>query len=505
MKLNSMRLHPVPTPGECFYVGTAELKAAAGRCIKQIRVRMLAKIEESLLNPGQLIELEESLHQEVGRCLDLFVARLIQAVHFDTGLVTRVSELVGMRPWLRLQDRGQEVTITLLGGSQATVTSPYMLNRSKKKRGRPKVKKTRGKNGNGLYPVLEILGIRYRVTPALASEVARQMALGTVSQTQDNLTTRGIHLGRKKIRMIALAVGERGLLFRREVIEESPKGGSKDRRVEGSTVLIGTDGGRLRTRVSKRGRKKKSGHHGYKGEWREPKVTVVSEINEKGRKKKNGYQRYDATLEDCNGAFRHLAGRLRMIGAEKATRWVFVGDGADWIWNRIEQLCEEVGFPLDNVIQVVDFYHANQRVHAFAEEVKSWTKAARKEWTKRATKLLYAGKIEELYALCSEHFKGCNSKKRRSLAEYFVTHKERMRYRSFREAKIPMGSGAIESCVRRLVNLRLKGNGIFWKEENAEAVLQLRAQLLSGRWKQFMTEILDPTDLWNQADKPLAA
>jgi hypothetical protein len=500
-----MRLHPVPTPGECFYLGTAELKAAAEECLEQARDRLLAKLEESLLNPGQLIELEESLHQEVGRCLDLFVARLIQAAHFDAELITRASKLAGMRPCLRLQDRGQEVTITLLGGSQVTVTSPYMLNRPKKKRGRPKENKTRGRNGNGLYPVLEILGIRYRVTPALASEVARQMALGTVSQTQDNLATRGIYLGRKKIRAIALAVGERSLQFRREVIEGSTKGGSQNNRVEGSTLLIGTDGGRLRTRVSKRGRKKKSGHHGYRGEWREPKVTVVSEINEKGRKKKNGYQRYDATLEDCNGAFRHLAGHLRMIGAEKATRWVFVGDGADWIWNRIEELCEEVGFPLGNVIQVVDFYHANQRVHAFADEVKSWTKVARKKWTKRATKLLYAGKIDELHALCSEYFRGCNSKKRRSLAEYFVTHKERMRYRSFREAKIPMGSGAIESCVRRLINLRFKGNGIFWKEENAEAVLQLRAQLLSARWKLFVNEIFDPVELWNKQDKPLSA
>ena len=34
-----------------------------------------------------------------------------------------------------------------------------------------------------------------------------------------------------------------------------------------------------------------------------------------------------------------------------------------------------------------------------------------------------------------------------------------------------MGSGAIESTIRRVINLRLKGNGIFWTEDNAEAVI----------------------------------
>ena len=34
------------------------------------------------------------------------------------------------------------------------------------------------------------------------------------------------------------------------------------------------------------------------------------------------------------------------------------------------------------------------------------------------------------------------------------------------------------------INLRLKGTGIFWTEENAEAVFQLRAAVVSGRWEE---------------------
>ncbi len=49
-----------------------------------------------------------------------------------------------------------------------------------------------------------------------------------------------------------------------------------------------------------------------------------------------------------------------------------------------------------------------------------------------------------------------------------------------------MGSGPIESTVRRVINLRRKGNGIYWTEDNAEAVIQLRVAVVSGRWDEIV-------------------
>ena len=57
-----------------------------------------------------------------------------------------------------------------------------------------------------------------------------------------------------------------------------------------------------------------------------------------------------------------------------------------------------------------------------------------------------------------------------------------MKYPHFRSLGVPIGSGAIESSIRRVINLRLKGNGIFWRKENAEAMLQVRAQVITDRW-----------------------
>ena len=61
-----------------------------------------------------------------------------------------------------------------------------------------------------------------------------------------------------------------------------------------------------------------------------------------------------------------------------------------------------------------------------------------------------------------------------------------LRYDWFQYRGRPLGSGAVESAIRRVINLRLKGNGIYWREENAEAMLVLRAAALTGRWQEMM-------------------
>jgi hypothetical protein len=55
---------------------------------------------------------------------------------------------------------------------------------------------------------------------------------------------------------------------------------------------------------------------------------------------------------------------------------------------------------------------------------------------------------------------------------------------------LPIGSGAIESLIRQVINLRLKGNGKFWLPENAEIILHGRCQWAAGQWEQFCQRVL---------------
>ena len=62
-------------------------------------------------------------------------------------------------------------------------------------------------------------------------------------------------------------------------------------------------------------------------------------------------------------------------------------------------------------------------------------------------------------------------------------------YVCFRRRGVPLGSGAIESAIRRVINLRLKGNSISWYEENAEGMMMLRCLVLSNRWDDTFVQI----------------
>jgi hypothetical protein len=64
-----------------------------------------------------------------------------------------------------------------------------------------------------------------------------------------------------------------------------------------------------------------------------------------------------------------------------------------------------------------------------------------------------------------------------------------LNYASYRRRGLPLGSGAIESTIRRVINLRMKGNSIFWEKENAEAMLVLRGLVLSRRWQSTFAAI----------------
>jgi hypothetical protein len=77
--------------------------------------------------------------------------------------------------------------------------------------------------------------------------------------------------------------------------------------------------------------------------------------------------------------------------------------------------------------------------------------------------------------------KGSKSKLLQREQMYFVKNRERLSYKEVAALKMPIGSGAMESAVRRVINLRLKSPCIFWKEESAEEtqIMGMRPKRLS--------------------------
>lgn len=470
--------------------------SAVAKFLAESRTKLMELLETLPGDGSSFRKLEEQMHRTIAGCLDAVTAAALGAAHFNDEVLQMVELLREVDPHLRLQDSKEMPAIRFFGGSIHRIPSPYMLPRPPRGPGRPRGRGRRGPAGSGLYPFLAALGVQDRMTPALVSEVALQVAIGPQEQARSNLARRGVSLSKKVLQRIVRNLGSRALTYRRERIKTGLASELGD--ITGKRIAIETDGGRVRTRVPKlRGRKRPSGRRGYHAPWREPKVITVYEIDDQGRKqKKGGFRYHDATLGDADEAFELLTGILRSIKAEQAKQWIVIGDGARWIWTRIDELADALGYQKSKVTEVVDLYHAREKLHDFAKEIRSFSKRQRTLWENRMRILLDKGELEAMEEEFAQFFKGCNSKVRRSLAAYFKKNAERMRYAAFHAAHIPMGSGAVESCVRRLVNLRMKGNGTFWREENAECLLFLRSQMLGGRWDAFIDNILRPLESW---------
>jgi hypothetical protein len=68
----------------------------------------------------------------------------------------------------------------------------------------------------------------------------------------------------------------------------------------------------------------------------------------------------------------------------------------------------------------------------------------------------------------------------KKLNDYFGDH-SKFQYKTFSDNDLPTGSGTVESAIRRVINLRIKGTGLFWKRDNAENVILLRSLVLTGK------------------------
>lgn len=137
---------------------------------------------------------------------------------------------------------------------------------------------------------------------------------------------------------------------------------------------------------------------------------------------------------------------------------------------------------------LIDFYHAVEHLGKVAALRKSWTAKQRKSWVRRQRKCLQQGQVEEVVAAVQEICRGRNSKDIRTQREYFVKNAARMRYDRVRALALPIGSGCVESAIRRVINLRLKGPCTFWCRANAEAILLLRCYWKAGRWNLLKTQ-----------------
>jgi hypothetical protein len=185
--------------------------------------------------------------------------------------------------------------------------------------------------------------------------------------------------------------------------------------------------------------------------------------------------------EDFGGRLRREALRR---GLGRALKVVFLGDGAAWLWE-----LARLNFPL--AILILDLYHALERLHQLCEGLYGagpWAQRMEDTWAD----LLRNDQVEKVIAAAARRLKDLGPHPDDSLEKkiaYFQNHKDKMRYRTYREQGLFYGSGVVEAGCRAVIGQRLKESGMHWGQTGATNVTTLRCALMGNRWDECWDRI----------------
>lgn len=380
----------------------------------------------------------------------------------------------------------REITIRLKSGKAWKILSPvFYRKKPKKKRGR----KPKRQKGVIRHLGLELVGIMQRISPALI-EICVSMAVlcPSFEVAANALRGLGITMNEHLLQNITLRFA----------------GFAKNTRIECNTeevwqkpgikILICVDGGRIRERRVKRGKRQKGKkRQGYHTEWFEPRLLTISQFDENGQKIKPVSPIMDGSCGSMDDFFDLLKEYLLWINLDAASEIVFCADGGNGIWPGIDKLISELD--LSNAKRILDYTHAKQNINIVKKTIidtLELSKRQQRKLSEEMRELLWSGSIKEISDLVRKKLAGQKEALTvalKKMAGYFGDH-SKFQYKSFRENGLPTGSGTVESAIRRVVNLRIKGTGLFWKRDHAENIIFLRSLVLTGKIKNACRKAL---------------
>jgi len=182
-------------------------------------------------------------------------------------------------------------------------------------------------------------------------------------------------------------------------------------------------------------------------------------------------------LGNADRIFDHLWTKLILLGwLGSQTIVVIVGDGAEWIWNRAALFA--------NRCEILDFWHAMEKAWEFARLRHGEGSKTAARWVSRIADDLRKGSVEaviaRLYTLKARSPE--EQDKLDGLIKYYTDNACRMRYDEYIRLGYGIGSGAVESAHKQVVQARLRQAGMRWSEAGARRLLALRVLLLNNDW-----------------------
>jgi hypothetical protein len=192
---------------------------------------------------------------------------------------------------------------------------------------------------------------------------------------------------------------------------------------------------------------------------------------------------YVISFEGVEAFARYVYLEAARRGLDEAEEVIVLGDGADWIWNHIADLC-------DTPVEILDFYHASKHVEDAAKALYGEDTPETEEWkVQRCAELLEEGPDKMLTSLWQAAGEATAEARKAVVKEirYFTKRTHLMHYPELRTAGYHIGSGSVESACKRLIGARLKQGGMIWTRDGAQAMAHVRTAVLGNRWDRFWT------------------
>lgn len=440
----------------------------------RLAIQELSKKGTDLLINGDFRSFEQGLVEILNDLHDKICVHMINETMNNPLFEEKVKEIGSCEGITSLSKR--KVSVQLKTGNKCVVESFYG------KRNKSSVKIDR-------HVGLTYLGFVKKASPSylsissLVSILCPSFDIG-----QQLMVETGINGQYNRIRDLSLTLGN--LAFNQGVRSVI----SSEESMKGKRVIVMIDGGRSRTRLNKKELTLK-GNAKFSTEWKEVKVVVIQVLNENGKvDKKVNLPIYDITVGHIEKCMAKLTEVLLLLNVSAAKEVQFISDGATCFWNHIATAFDLAKVPQNKITYTLDYYHAVEHLSALLNSITDLTETERKKHFVALKQELWTGQVGQLIKkvkhFCKEKSVVIKDKLKTEIA-YFEKHQNRMNYKLYRQQKWLCGSGAVESAIRRIINLRFKAPSPFWLEEHIEPLAFLRATFLSGRWNILLHNLKD--------------
>ncbi|MDR1085671.1 MAG: hypothetical protein LBP22_12655 [Deltaproteobacteria bacterium] len=217
-----------------------------------------------------------------------------------------------------------------------------------------------------------------------------------------------------------------------------------------------------------------------------------------GKKKRKIKKReYTAFIGDCETFNKLFFASAIRNGYGKYKRTVLISDGAAWIRKMKQDL-----FP--DALQILDFYHLYEHVSDYGKLLFNSDEDKYLPWSKEICRLFKESKTSAAIAALKDVKTKHSALELDKLLKYIENNKNNIDYAKYRANNYFIGSGAIESSNRTVLQRRLKYGAMRWNLNSGQAVVSLVAKKRSELWlsdvvKPVFSYYGEPTvTSWNQ-------